>query len=68
MPRQLTDLVEAWRDPAAWAGMTEAGGVRMPAEEMGVVALDELVLHGWDLARATGQPFRCEPGQHGGRP
>ena len=28
---------------------------------MGMVALDELVLHGWDLAKATGQPFRCDP-------
>lgn len=28
---------------------------------MAVVALDELVLHGWDLARATGQPFDVEP-------
>lgn len=25
-----------------------------------MVALDELVLHGWDLARATGQPFSCD--------
>ena len=41
--------------------MTEAGGVRMPAEQMGAVALDELVLHGWDLARATGQQFTCDP-------
>ena len=41
--------------------MAEAGGVRMPAEQMGAVALDELVLHGWDLARATGQPFPCDP-------
>jgi uncharacterized protein (TIGR03086 family) len=57
----LEELVEAWRDPEAWEGMTEAGGVTMPAEVMGVVALDELVLHGWDLARATGQPFSCDP-------
>ena len=28
---------------------------------MGVVALDELVLHGWDLARATGQQFQADP-------
>jgi uncharacterized protein (TIGR03086 family) len=55
LPRRLLELVEAWRDPKAWQGVTEAGGVRMPAEQMSVVALDELVLHGWDLARATGQ-------------
>lgn len=61
LPRRLDDLVEAWRDPHAWEGMAEAGGVSMPADQMGVVALDELVLHGWDLARATGQPFNCDP-------
>lgn len=61
LPRRLDELVAAWRDPEAWTGMAEAGGVTMPAEQMGVVALDELVLHGWDLARATGQPFTCDP-------
>jgi uncharacterized protein (TIGR03086 family) len=61
LPRRLGELVEAWRDPIAWEGMTEAGSVTMPAEQMGVVALDELALHGWDLARATGQPFTCDP-------
>ena len=62
LPRRLDELAASWRDPAAWEGTTEAGGVTMPAEVIGVVALDELVLHGWDLARATGQPFRCDPG------
>jgi uncharacterized protein (TIGR03086 family) len=61
IPRRLGELVEAWRDPAAWEGTTQAGGVTMPAEAMGVVVLDELVLHGWDLAKATGQAFRCDP-------
>lgn len=61
LPRQLDELVAAWREPAAWQGTTEAGGVVMPAEDMGVVAIDELVLHGWDLARGTGQPFSCDP-------
>jgi uncharacterized protein (TIGR03086 family) len=61
LPQQLDDLVAAWKEPAAWEGMTEAGGVTMPAEVMGLVALDELVLHGWDLARGTAQPFACEP-------
>jgi uncharacterized protein (TIGR03086 family) len=61
LPARLDELVESWRDPTAWQGMTEAGGVTMPAEVTGVVALDELVMHGWDLARATGQPFACDP-------
>jgi uncharacterized protein (TIGR03086 family) len=61
LPERLGELADAWRDPMAWTGMTEAGGVSMPAEQMGAVALDELVLHGWDLARATGQRFTCDP-------
>jgi uncharacterized protein (TIGR03086 family) len=61
LPSRLCELAEAWRVPTAWDGMTEAGGVQMPAELAGVVALDELVLHGWDLARGTGQPFTCDP-------
>jgi uncharacterized protein (TIGR03086 family) len=61
LPRRLADLAEAWRVPEAWQGTAEAGGVTMPAEQLGVVALDEVVLHGWDLARATGQSFTCDP-------
>ena len=58
---QLTELVAAWRDPAAWDGMTGAGGVELPSALAGKIALNELVLHGWDLARATGQPFDADP-------
>jgi uncharacterized protein (TIGR03086 family) len=61
LPQRLGDLVEAWRDPKAWEGETEVGGLRMPAAQTAVVALDEIVMHGWDLARATGQPFTCDP-------
>lgn len=61
LPLQLDELVAAWRDPTAWTGSAHAGGVTMPAEIMGVVAIDELVIHGWDLARATGRPFSCDP-------
>lgn len=61
LPERLDRLVEAWREPAAWAGMTEAGGVTMPGEVTAVVALDELLMHGWDLARATGQPYAAAP-------
>jgi len=58
IPRQLDALAEAWRSPDAWAGMTRAGGVDLPGADAGLVALDELVLHGCDVARASGQPYR----------
>ncbi|MEU8774117.1 TIGR03086 family metal-binding protein [Streptomyces sp. NPDC048606] len=57
LPRVLGELAEAWRDPAAWTGMTRAGGVDLPGGIAGAVAVDELVVHGWDLARATGQEY-----------
>lgn len=31
----------------------------MPGEVVGLVALDELVVHGWDIAAATDQPFEA---------
>ncbi|MGP4114972.1 TIGR03086 family metal-binding protein [Streptomyces sp. 4N509B] len=58
--RQLDELVAAWRDPAAWEGDTQAGGITFPASVAGPVALNEVLLHGWDLARATGQPYVVE--------
>lgn len=56
----LTGLADAWKSPDAWEGMTQAGGVDLPGEVAGRVALDELVVHGWDIARASGQPFDCD--------
>jgi uncharacterized protein (TIGR03086 family) len=53
----LAALADAWDAPAAWEGMTQAGGVDLPGPVAGRVALDELVIHGWDIATATGQPF-----------
>jgi uncharacterized protein (TIGR03086 family) len=57
IPRDLAALADAWRDPAAWTGMTKAGGVDLPGEVAGLVALDEIVVHGWDVARARGQAY-----------
>lgn len=57
---RLAEVAAAWRDPAAWEGTTRAGGVTMPGEVAGLVALNELFLHGWDLARATGQAYPCD--------
>ena len=58
IPEQLDALVAAWREPSASEGMAEAGGVELPAPLMSMVALDEVVVHGWDLAVATGQDYR----------
>ncbi|CAM02987.1 uncharacterized protein (TIGR03086 family) [Saccharopolyspora erythraea NRRL 2338] len=61
IPRRLEGLAQAWRRPDAWEGMTRAGGLDLPGEIAGQVVVDELVLHGWDLARASGQPFDVDP-------
>jgi uncharacterized protein (TIGR03086 family) len=58
---RLDTLVDAWRDPAAWEGEATVGGVTLPADVTATVVTDELVVHGWDLARATGQPYRPDP-------
>lgn len=60
LPVLLADLAIAWKDPAAWTGTAQVGGVIMPATAMGTVAMNELVVHGWDLARATGQAYEVD--------
>lgn len=60
LPPLLDELVTAWHSPAARQGMTRAGGVDLPAEVAAAVAMNELVVHGWDLARSTGQEFRAD--------
>ena len=41
--------------------MTKVGGFTLPAPEAGVVANNELVIHGWDLARAIGADEQLDP-------
>ncbi|MGB3437519.1 MAG: TIGR03086 family metal-binding protein [Actinophytocola sp.] len=50
---QLTRTVDAWTPASAWDGMTGMG----PAKMVGEMIVGELVVHAWDLARATGQPL-----------
>ena len=57
IPAALDRLGAAWSDPAAYDGLTMAGPIEMPASIAALVALDEVVVHGWDLARATDQPY-----------
>jgi uncharacterized protein (TIGR03086 family) len=60
-PARLTELAREWGDPSAWQGMSRIAGMEMPGEVVGSVALTEVVIHGWDLARATGQPYEVDP-------
>lgn len=61
LPVLLEDLATAWKDPAAWTGTGRAGGVTLPATAVGTVAMNELIVHSWDLARATGQEYAADP-------
>ena len=57
LPQLLDEVTAAWREPTAWEGDTQAGGVALPGAVAGHVANNELLMHGWDLAVATAQPF-----------
>ncbi|CCK28330.1 hypothetical protein BN159_3951 [Streptomyces davaonensis JCM 4913] len=48
-------LVEVWSAPGAEEGTT--GAMNMPARLVGSMALLDLTVHVWDLARATGQEY-----------
>jgi uncharacterized protein (TIGR03086 family) len=63
LPERLDALAAAWREPDAFVGSTAAGGLEMPAPAAAAVALDELVLHGWDLARAVGLDYAPGPAE-----
>jgi len=60
IPEGLEELATAWREESAWQGRVSAGGVDMTGEQNALVAVEELVVHGWDVARASGQAFHVE--------
>ncbi|WP_185011788.1 TIGR03086 family metal-binding protein [Crossiella cryophila] len=60
---QVGRTVEAWGVDSAWEGLTWMGGAEpMPASVVGGMVVAELVVHGWDLARATGQVVDWDAG------
>ena len=61
MTADYAELERAWREPGAYDGLTYAGPVELPAPVAASVALNEIVVHGWDLAHATGQSYAAEP-------
>ncbi|OLF08869.1 TIGR03086 family protein [Actinophytocola xinjiangensis] len=52
---QLDRATQAWSEPGALDGDTGLAGGSMPAPVIAMMMVGELVLHGWDLAAATGQ-------------
>jgi uncharacterized protein (TIGR03086 family) len=58
--RQIGKAVTAWSAPEAWAGTRNVMGDATPAADVGAMLLMETALHGWDVARATGQEFRTD--------
>ncbi len=61
IPARLAALAAAWREPDAWEGTTKVGGMVLPGAAAGQIAVNEVVIHGWDLARSTRQPFASDP-------
>ncbi|GLY02940.1 MULTISPECIES: TIGR03086 family metal-binding protein [Actinoplanes] len=53
------DVTAAWSEPAALEGVS--AGMGLPQRTVGLMLVTDLVVHGWDLAQATGLPFRADP-------
>jgi uncharacterized protein (TIGR03086 family) len=61
LPVLLEELATAWREPTAWTGTARVGGGTMPAATIGALGMNELVMHSWDLAKASGQDYAADP-------
>jgi uncharacterized protein (TIGR03086 family) len=57
---QIAKAVQAWSSPKAWAGDRNVMGSTMPAADIAAMLITETVLHGWDVAKATGQDYHCD--------
>ncbi|MFP5284048.1 MAG: TIGR03086 family metal-binding protein [Actinomycetes bacterium] len=58
----VEEVGQAWSDPEAWTGSVDLAGSSMPASMCGGMAFVEILLHGWDLAAASGQQLQLDPG------
>ena len=57
---QIAKAVRAWSNPEAWAGDRGVMGSATPAIDIAAMLIMEMVLHGWDIAEATGQDYHCD--------
>ena len=51
----LSELAAVWSAEPTWNGAVDMGGNELPAVLIGEMSMAEVLLHGWDLAAATGQ-------------
>lgn len=58
--QQVSKAVTAWSAPQAWEGDLNVMGDATPAADVGAMLLMETALHGWDVARSTGQEFTTD--------
>ncbi|MBU2664674.1 TIGR03086 family protein [Actinoplanes bogorensis] len=54
--RVFQGAASAWDAPEAWTRPVPMGGMPMPADMAVAMLVSDVVIHGWDLARATGSP------------
>jgi uncharacterized protein (TIGR03086 family) len=54
---QLDRALAAWADRAVWQRSLSVMGADTPAADVAALNIAEMVLHGWDLAAATGQAY-----------
>ncbi|MFC7547349.1 TIGR03086 family metal-binding protein [Plantactinospora sp. GCM10030261] len=52
--------VVAWAHPGSSNGMVQMGAAEMPAPMIATMLASDLAIHGWDLARATGQDYHWD--------
>jgi uncharacterized protein (TIGR03086 family) len=57
----LDAIGRGWSRAEAWQGEAEVGGTSLPRAMLGEMALVEVAMHGWDLARALGRTVELEP-------
>jgi uncharacterized protein (TIGR03086 family) len=57
---QIGKAVQAWSDPSRWEGDIDVMGNATPKAEVAAMLIMEMVLHGWDVAKATGQDYEVD--------
>jgi len=57
--KQVKKAVDAWSAPQAWEGTRDMMGSATPATDIGAMLIMEMALHGWDVAKATGQQYHA---------